>query len=252
MKTRRSEEYEVREEVFDKPTLMTVYRLMNRGFIGQLNGVVKSGKEARVYHALSRDQNELAVKIYLIVSAEFKKGMVRYIQGDERFASVRRDSKHLIYLWAQKEFRNLSTMDALGIRVPKPIHVENNVLIMEFIGENGVPAPLLKEVLLEKPKRFYDTLLSTVETLCTKGKLVHGDLSEFNIMIWNNEPVIIDVSQSVPISHPLAKELLKRDIDNLNRFFQKLDVKVRKTEEIMKDFIQEMFPGVEPPVSDGY
>lgn len=245
MKIRRSEEYEVLEEVFDKPTLMTIYRMMNHGYIEQLNGVVKSGKESRVYHALSRDRNELAVKIYLTVSAEFKKGMIRYIQGDERFASVRRDSKHLIYLWAQKEFRNLSTMMANGIRAPKPIHVENNVLIMEFIGENGEPAPLLREAELEAPGQFYDLLLKTVEALCTKVKLVHGDLSEFNIMIWNNEPVIIDVSQSVPLTHPLAKELLKRDIDNLNRYFQKLDVKVRKTEDIAKKLIEDAFPVVE-------
>ena len=103
MKNKRSEDYQVIEEVFDKSTVMTIYDLMNKGIIDEIHGVVNAGKEARIYWGKDLEGNELAVKIYLTSSAEFKKGMLPYIEGDQRFAHVRRDTRSLIYAWAQKE-----------------------------------------------------------------------------------------------------------------------------------------------------
>ena len=232
MKEKRSEEYEVLEEVFDRSTLMTIYDFMNKGTIDEIHGVVKAGKEARIYWGKDSDGKELAIKIYLTVSAEFKKGMLPYIEGDPRFAHVRRDTRSLVYAWAQKEFKNLQTAAAAKIKVPQPIDVSNNVLIMEFIGKNGVPAPLLRETALRKPERVYRQLLNYVRMLYQQAGLVHGDLSEYNIMLWKNQPVLFDISQAVPLQHPMANQLLRRDLENLHRYFKKLNIEVLPLEEM--------------------
>jgi len=234
MKEKRSEEYEVLEEVFDRSTLMVIYDFMNAGVIDRIFGVVQSGKEARVYWGKDKNGNELAIKIYLTVSAEFRKGMLKYIEGDPRFKNVKRDTRSLIFTWAQKEFKNLELAMAAGVRVPKPIAVRNNVLIMEFIGENGVSAPTLKEQPPEDPEHIYRTILVYMKRLYQRAELVHGDLSEYNVMVWNGRPVIIDVSQAVPLSHPLADQLLNRDINNINRFFSRLGVNVLSPNEIYR------------------
>ncbi|MGQ9625134.1 MAG: serine protein kinase RIO [Candidatus Bathycorpusculaceae bacterium] len=231
MKEKRSEEYEVLEEVFDRSTLMVIYDFMNKGTISEIHGVVKAGKESRVYWGKDKDGNELAIKIYLTVSAEFRKGILKYIEGDPRFKGVRRDTRSLIFAWAQKEFKNLEQAIAAKVRVPKPIAVKNNVLIMEFIGKNGVCAPSMKEKTPKNPERVYKIILGFLQRLYRKAELVHGDISEYNVMIWKGRPVLFDVSQAVPLSHPMATFLLYRDLNNLNKFFSRLGVRVNSVEE---------------------
>jgi len=229
-----SSERAVMEEVFDRSTLMTIYDFLNKRVIDEIYGVVKAGKEARIYWGKDPDEKELAIKIYLTTSADFKKGMLPYIEGDPRFVHVRRDTRSLVYAWAQKEFKNLRRAYEVGVKVPQPIAVEKNVLIMEFIGKNGVSAPLLREVSLRNPKRVYRQLLTYLRRLYRKGGLVHADLSEYNIMIRRGKPVIFDVSQAVLIGHPLADQFLQRDLENLYRYFKKLDVDVLSVEEMHK------------------
>ena len=234
MKEKRSEEYEALEEVFDKPTLMTIYDLMNEGWISEIYGAVKAGKESKLYWGRHPDGTELAIKIYLTVTAEFKRGMLTYISGDPCFERVRRSPRHLIYVWARKEYRNLTEAYQAKVRVPKPYTVKNNVLLMEFIGENGVSAPLLREIELSDPETIYKQLLLYIKRLYVKAKLVHADLSEYNVMVWKNKPVIFDVSQAVSLEHPNATQFLWRDIENVNRYFKRIGVKVYAAEEIFR------------------
>jgi len=231
MKEKRSEEYEALEEVFDRSTLMIIYDFLNKGTISEIHGVVKAGKESRVYWGKDEQGNELAIKIYLTLSAEFRKGILKYIEGDPRFKGIRHDTRSLIFAWAQKEFKNLEQATASKVRVPKPVVVKNNVLIMEFIGKDGVSAPLMKESPPKNPERIYESLLNYVGRLYRKAELVHGDLSEYNIMIWKGRPVLFDMAQAVPLSHPMASFLLYRDLTNLNKFFSKVGVKVPSIEE---------------------
>jgi RIO kinase 1 len=221
MKNKRSEDYQVIEEVFDKSTLMVIYDFMNKRVIDEIHGVVNAGKEARVYWGKDPDGKELAIKIYLTSSAEFKKGMLPYIEGDPRFAHVRRDTRSLIYTWAQKEFKNLQRAKEAGVNVPEPLAVQKNVLIMKFIGEDGERAPLMKETVLEDAEKVFKQLLTYVKRLYSKGGLVHADLSEYNIMIWKGKPVIFDVAQSVLVKHPMADTFLRRDLENLHRYFKR-------------------------------
>jgi RIO kinase 1 len=225
------------EEVFDQVTRMVVFDLMNSSFLYELNGVVSSGKEARVYWGIDKEGTDLAVKIYLTSSAEFKRGMHKYIEGDPRFRDVKHDTRSLIAVWAQKEFRNLGEAYAAKVRVPKPIAVKSNVVIMEFIGKKGVSAPSLKEQAPANPKKIYKIIVTYLKRLYKKAKIVHGDLSEYNIMMWKGKPVVFDVSQSVSIQHPLADFMIKRDIANVNRYFSRLQVKVIPDEELYKTVV---------------
>jgi len=219
------------EEVFDRSTLMVVYDFMNKGVIDEIHGVVRAGKESRVYWGKTKDGKELAIKIYLVVSAEFRKGLLKYIEGDPRFKEVKHDTRSLIFAWAQKEFKNLELATRARVRVPRPIAVKKNVLIMEFIGENGESAPSLKEKTPKNPGKIYETLMINLERLYKKAGIVHGDLSEYNIMVWKGNPVLFDVSQAVPLVHPMSDFLLRRDLGNLNKYFGRLGLKVPTVED---------------------
>lgn len=235
----RSSERAVMEEVFDRLTLMTVYDLLNKKVIDGIFGVIEAGKEARVYWGKAPDGSEVVLKIYLTTSAEFKRGRLPYIEGDPRFENVKRDTRSLVYAWTRKEFKNLELARRVGIRVPKPIAFKNNVLVMEFIGKNGVPAPLMKDIELKDPKRVYERLITYVERLYKRAKLVHGDLSEYNVMIWRERPILIDISQAVPLEHPNSNLFLKRDLMNLNRYFEKLGVEVIPIDELYKGIVSD-------------
>ncbi len=226
MREKRSEDMETLEEVFDKSTLMIVYRMLNRGYLKTINGVVRSGKEARLYWGVGRRDRSVAIKIFLTTSAEFKGGRMMYIQGDYRFKNTRRDTRSLVNLWALKEFKNLQQARDAGVRVPSPIKVEGNVLLMEFIGRKGIPAPLLRETPLDHPGRVYDKIAEAIRRLYQKAQLVHGDLSEYNIMMVNTDPVLFDFAQAVPPEHPMSREFLERDLSRMNEYFSKIGVTV--------------------------
>ncbi len=232
MREKRSEELEALEQVFDKSTLMVIYHMLDTGKLSKISGVVRSGKEARIYWGLGPKKKEIAVKIYLTLSAEFRKGRLAYIEGDPRFERTRKDTRSLVYVWAQKEFRNLKQADEAGVNVPTPIAVQKNVLLMGFIGKGGEPAPLLREVVLKNPTKTYKDLTVYVQLLYQKADLVHGDLSEYNIMVWRGRPVLFDVSQAVATEHPLADRLLMRDILNLNRYFNQIGVKTETENDL--------------------
>jgi RIO kinase 1 len=228
---KRSEDYDVLEEVFDRPTLLTLHGMMNSHILNYLNGVVSAGKEARVYWGVRDDGSDVAVKIYLTVSAEFRRRLP-YIVGDPRFKHVKRDIRSLVNLWARKEYRNLSTAGEAGVPCPKPLAVEKNVLIMEFIGENGRRAPLLSEV--DVTKRDYSRVLSNIRRLYRGARLVHADLSEYNIFKHHGRLILFDFSSAVDLAHPHAEEFLIRDVNNINHFFIKREIETVPLNDVLK------------------
>ncbi|MEN2999684.1 MAG: serine protein kinase RIO [Acidilobaceae archaeon] len=209
------------EEVFDSITMGIIYKLYGKKVIRDMKGVVSAGKEARVYWAKGWEGRDLAVKIYLVSTSDFRKSIRRYIEGDPRFESIPESNfRLLIYEWAKKEFRNLKRMREAGVRVPEPIAVMGNVLVMAFLGEEGYRAPLLYES-DENLEHMYEELMRQLRLMVCEAELVHADLSEYNVMVWRGEPWIIDVSQAVELSHPRALEFLERDIENLSLFFSR-------------------------------
>ncbi len=234
MRVQVGEDKETLEEVFDGRTLTTVMHLLNRGRLRELQGAVKSGKESRIYRGIDMKGGDVAVKIYLTSSAIFRQGRLKYIRGDPRFKDIPHDTRSLIDQWASKEFKNLQLAKDAGLAVPTPIYVEKNVLLMEFIGKNGVPAPHLREVPLQAASSWYDKIVEMLQDLYNKAKLVHGDLSEYNILVPDGYPMLIDFAQAVTIEHPEAREFLKRDIENLNNYFKGLNVRTRSFERMFK------------------
>jgi RIO kinase 1 len=220
----------VGSEVFDSITLKTLYKLANQGYIHLLNGAISTGKEANVFKGLDEDGKIVAVKIYRVTTSDFKK-MQYYIQGDPRFQVKGSNKRQLINNWVLKEFKNLNRAYDAGVRVPKPIIAKNNVLIMEFIGNaQGTPARLLRQVKIKNPDYVAQKIIDYVRILYQDAELVHGDLSGYNILIEDEEPIIIDISQGLMINHPLATELLNRDIDNLVKDFKKMGIEISHDE----------------------
>ncbi|MEM3103556.1 MAG: serine protein kinase RIO [Candidatus Nitrosocaldus sp.] len=213
----------VMEEVFDTRTMLTLYTIMNSGYLAYLNGVVASGKESRVYWGVAEDGSSVAVKIYLVATAEFRHRL-QYIVGDPRFKRVKRGMRNIVMLWARKEFKNLSRAYSSGVSVPKPIYVKGNVLLMEFIGSNGVPAPTLNQC--NVCKEHYEQVIDNIIKLYRDARLVHADLSEFNIFLHDGRIVIFDFGSAVDVKHPNSHEFLIRDLTNVNRFFSKEGIEV--------------------------
>lgn len=215
------EELKTENEVFDNRTLLNIYSLLTGKHIDEFSGIINSGKEAVVFKA-KKGNEYIAVKVYRVSNCDFKT-MWKYIQGDPRFHLRKSSTRQIIKAWVEKEYRNL--MRALEhINTPEPILRRENILLMEFIGENDTPAPRLKDVKVNY-KEFYEFIREDIKTLYQDAQLVHGDLSEYNILVKDDEPVYIDFSQGVITQHPLSKSLLIRDVKNICNFFKRKGVK---------------------------
>ena len=228
-----SEDYDVFDNVFDMPTLMTINELRRDGIIQYIETSLAAGKESKVYLAVAPDSSLRIVKIYLTVSAEFKKRM-QYIAGDPRFSDIKRGSRSLIMTWARKEFKNMHTAHAAGVRVPLPIAVKKNVLVMEFVADSeGNPMPSLintEEITLND----YQQVIEQMTMLYQKAKLVHADLSEYNIFKTNLGIMLFDFGSAIDIQQPNSKQFLFRDVSNINRFFEKRGIEVLPTAQVIE------------------
>lgn len=227
---RRSEEYKTLEAVFDRSTLFTLYDMMNRGQFSYLNGVVKAGKEGRVYWGI-RGKEDVAVKIFYTVTSNFKRRMP-YMAGDPRFRHVRKYGRGLILEWAKKEFANLKQAFEAGVNVPEPFALSKNVIVMQFIGEQGTPAPTLAETRVTR--RDYSSVMKNVRLLYQKARLVHADLSEFNVFKFRGKVYLFDFGSAVDLGHPLSGAFFRRDVNNINRFFTKRGIEVTPEGMILK------------------
>ena len=222
-------------EVLDKPTVMTLYKMITDHIIAYVNGSISAGKESVLFWGVDENNVNVALKIYLVSTSNFKK-REPYITGDPRFSHLKKGTKNLVYLWARKEFRNLSQCHDAGIPVPKPIYVSNNVLAMEFIGENGAPCKSL--LVSEVDENDYNQAISIIKDLYHKAKLVHGDFSEYNIFKTDKGLVVFDLGSAVDLRHPNAQEFLKRDIYNITRFFNKRGISVENSDELFEEIVK--------------
>lgn len=224
------------DEVFDQQNLLKIYKLFTDGVIDQLDFPISTGKEGNVFRATTPEKQLVAVKIYRVTNANFSE-MAKYVMGDPRFKGLKARKRRLIYAWAYKEYLNLGQFDRAGVRVPKPISHLDNMIVMEYIGDEVSPAKEIRNTKLEDPQAIAQKLLGYVRIAYQKAELVHSDLSEFNVLMLGQEPVLIDVGQSVALGHPRAEEWLERDVKNIARYFRKYDVAIdvrKELEEIKK------------------
>jgi RIO kinase 1 len=216
------------EQVLDPRTRMILFKMINRGVIYEMNGCISTGKEANVYHAQTEAGEHRAIKIYKTSILVFK-DRDKYVSGEYRFRAgySRHNPRKMVKLWAEKETRNLKRIYQSGIPVPKPLHLHLHVLVMEFLGDdNGWPSPRLRDADIDETEypNLYFQLLSYMRILYQQCRLVHADLSEYNILYHNSKLYIIDVSQSVEHDHPHSLEFLRMDIKNVNDYFRKQNV----------------------------
>ena len=223
------------EQVLDPRTRMILLQMINRGIVSEVNGCLSTGKEANVYGALSIPISEgteeaqpihRAIKVYKTSILVFK-DRDRYVSGEHRFRSGynKGNNRAMVKVWAEKEFRNLKRLYLAGIPCPEPVYLRLHVLVMGFLGDKkGWAAPRLRDVELqgedvdEQWRVLYLQLLGLMKRMYQTCKLVHADLSEYNVLYHQKKLFIIDVSQSVEHDHPRSLEFLRMDIKNVLRF----------------------------------
>lgn len=218
VRVKDADQMKVRDDVFDEVTLMALYRLVHRKVISAIGGPISTGKEANIFYG-EHDGRGIAIKIYRIQTANFR-AMTEYLAGDRRFANVRGSRKGIIFAWTKKEYSNLTRAYEAGIPVPEPLAFDRNILIMEFLGEGEVPYPQLRIAGVEDYETVYHQVLGSMERLYQEARLVHADLSEYNIL-YHEKPYLIDMGQAVTLDHPQASAFLIRDIKNINRYFSR-------------------------------
>ncbi|KAJ6073274.1 hypothetical protein N7467_011359 [Penicillium canescens] len=227
------------EQVLDPRTRMLLLQMINRGLVSEIHGCLSTGKEANVYHAMSFPQEDedatplhRAIKVYKTSILVFK-DRDKYVTGEFRFRQGynKSNNRAMVKLWAEKEMRNLRRIYATGIPCPEPIYLRLHVLVMGFIGSSkGLGAPRLKDVDFNIPepetrwRALYMELLGYMRVMYQTCRLVHADLSEYNILYHKERLYIIDVSQSVEHDHPRSLEFLRMDIKNVSDFFRRKNV----------------------------
>ena len=221
-----ADQFKVEQSVFDDATFAAIYKLVQDGHIEAFGGPISTGKEANVYEALGAE-GDIAVKIYRISASNFQH-MREYLDGDPRFEGIGNDKAKVVLAWTRKEFANLERAQKAGVRVPKPIAVERNVLAMELVGLVEDRARRLAEVTVENPETAYEVVREYMRRLYGAG-LVHGDLSEYNLIVHDGELVVIDLGQAVTVHHRNADDFLRRDCRNVASFFTRQGLEVDPT-----------------------
>jgi len=238
LKRKRKREYykelKIVRGAFDERTLLTLYRLLNKKKIS-VGSLVKEGKESVILSGLMEKKEWVAIKVYCTDACNFK-NMWKYLIGDSRFRRVGKNRRTIVNLWGQREYKNLKIAFNAGVNCPKPLFFKENIMIMDFIGWDGSVAPRLIDVKPGNPKKTYTSVLTNLKKLTGAG-LIHGDLSAYNILLFD-KPYFIDFSHGTTLKSMMAEDLLKRDIKNINSYFSKLNIPLKSSKKIYKELEQ--------------
>lgn len=213
--------------------------LVDYGIVQDVIRPLMSGKEAQVFVVVSGGKQCVA-KVYKEAQNRTFKNRAEYTEGrkvrntrDQR--AMEKRSKHGRAqdeaAWRSTEVDVIHRLHAAGVRVPVPHHFVDGVLIMELItGLDGNPAPRLADVEFDREgaQALHDRLIREVTKMLCAG-IVHGDLSDFNVLIGADGPVIIDFPQSVDTAQNTnARRLLVRDVGNMHAFLSRFVPGVRR------------------------
>lgn len=233
----RKESQATAEMGLDEPTRLILFKLINNGLLEDINGVISTGKESVVLHANGDTSypdlvipKECAIKVFKTTLNEFKT-RDKYIEADYRFKDrfSKQNPRKIVHMWAEKEMHNMMRLQKIGLNCPDMVILKKHILVMSFIGKDNKPAPKLREVILkpEKWQSVYNEVVDAMHKMYNVGQLIHADLSEYNILWWDNKCWFIDVSQSVQPDHPNGLEFLLRDCRNISNV--SIDMCIRKT-----------------------
>ncbi|MCH8478936.1 MAG: phosphotransferase [Wenzhouxiangella sp.] len=215
--------------------------LLEDGLIDDVLAQVKSGKEADVFVVRCGDERRCAKVFKEANQRSFRQAAIyqegrrerssrrsRAMSGRTRYGRQEQEKS-----WINAEVQALQVLADAGVRVPQPMAFVDGVLLMELITDSeGRVAPRLGEVTLDATtaRQFHEQLIREVVRMLAAG-LIHGDLSEFNILIDSRGPVIIDLPQAInAAANQSAAMLLVRDVDRLRRFFGRFDPQLLDTD----------------------
>ncbi len=204
--------------------------LLDEGLIDAVQRQLMSGKEAQVYVVRSGDDT-LCAKVYKAANQRSFRQAVDYTENrktknSRQARAMAKGTKFgreaMEAAWQSHEVDALYRLAAAGVRVPKPFNFHEGVLLMELVcNADGDAAPRLNDVHLnaEQARHHHQSLLREVVRMLCAG-LIHGDLSEFNILLAADGPVIIDLPQAVDAAgNNHAQAMLERDVNNLRQYF---------------------------------
>jgi len=263
------------EQCLDPRTRLMLFKMLSNGILDVIDGCLSTGKEANVYYAKAgkksaafiaastKNKNdndptpkndddvpdavidEFAIKIYKTSILVFK-DRDKYVSGEHRWRRgyCKSNPRKMVKVWAEKELRNYRRIHAAGIPCPMPIFLKAHILLMEFLGKNGWPSPRLKDTNLSErhTREAYVQTILIMRHMYQRCKLVHGDLSEYNLLWHKSQIYVIDVSQSVETDHPSALDFLRKDASNVNDYFEKTgNLNVMNTRQLF-EFVTTVIP----------
>lgn len=249
-----------KQGVLDPATNLLLFKMLQNGTLARCdtNVTVKTGKEATVFYGepdfdgdknddvdQTKFENGCAVKIFKTTLNEFS-NRADYYDGDHRFGKFNKvgTTRDAIAKWAEKEYRNLMRVNKRSkVFAPQALTFKEHIVIMSFVGNAGIPAPQLREVPEANLSPFqwtsvYLDTIAIVHSLYHDCKLVHGDLSEYNLLLHGGETWVIDFGQAVDTSHPNHIAFMLRDVRTVNKFFKKQGVCVLEPESTLSLVLQ--------------
>jgi RIO kinase 1 len=208
-------------------------------WIRDINRMVKGGKEASVYLCETLNNNWLAAKVYRPRKFRNLRNDGLYREGRDNLDedgniitnagmlyAMRKKStygKHLLHQsWIKHEFNTMRLLYNAGCDIPKPLTSGANSMLMEYIGDEQISAPVLQAITLTptEAREIGQRVLHNIELMLVNQR-IHGDLSPFNILIWHGEIRLIDFPQAIhPNQNPQAFQIFKRDLQKMNEYFQ--------------------------------
>ena len=217
-------------------------------------GLLKTGKEAEVFLV----ERELGDRRQLLAAKRYRKPTERTFRDDARYRAGRKTGDRRIdlavakgtlrgiefhaYLWAGTEFETLGRLWSVGVSVPYPVQRSGTEVMLEYIGDEDEMAPRLSDASVPRPRlaALCESAIDQLHVMTHEG-VVHGDLSPYNVLMWNDALVFIDFPQAVdPQEGPDALALLQRDITNLIGWFARKGVDV-DPDTVYRDLMPEVF-----------
>lgn len=223
----------------DRKALISKFRkFYSQNLITDILNIVKSGKEATIYRCRahpSTGQEFLVAKFYRPFNQRSFKNDAIYQQCRREWSggnarALKRKSKWgreaQFSNWVNAEFGTLHRLYRAGANVPQPFGSSRDTILMEYLGDGELSAPKLNDISLNQneAETLYRQIMQDVQIMLDADR-IHGDLSAFNILYWQNSPKIIDFPQSIhPRRNPQALSLLQRDIKNLYKYFSRYGI----------------------------
>jgi len=215
--------------------------LVQDGLVDEVIRQLMSGKEAQVYVVRCGEEIRCA-KVYKDADKRSFRQSVQYTEGrkvknSRRARAMEKGTRYgrqeREEAWQNAEVDALYRLAAAGVRVPQPYNVLEGVLLMELVTDaNGDAAPRLNDLVLteEQAREYHGALIGEVVRMLCAG-VVHGDLSEYNVLVGSDGPVIIDLPQAVDAAgNNSAGSMLERDVDNLAAYFGRFAPELCATE----------------------